>query len=429
MGAVVTTPAAMIDPHWMFCGCTNSRVATGRVLAPPDPMIAAMPGSAAGVARMAALSDADASGLRKEVMNEQRDVFADEQAMHLEVAARSDCPYRERLVAVWANHFTVSIARKKVAFTASSFERDVIRAHLGGTFEEMLVASTRHPAMLIYLDNHRSIGPNSPAGVRKERGLNENLAREVLELHTLGSRGGYEQADVEAFARVLTGWTVDVDGEPPGFAFDPRRHEPGTQRVVGVQTEGRGEADGLQVLRALAHHPSTARHVATRLVRHFVADTPPPAAVDAVAQAFLTSGGHLPTVHRALIPLPSAWVTVQPKVRAPWDLVLGASRALGAPDGRALLASMRLLGQVPYSAPSPEGWPDTTAGWIGPEALLLRLDWAAAVAQRISVGDVAERAEDVLGPVLDAATRRRLREAQPEAALALMLACPAFQRR
>jgi uncharacterized protein (DUF1800 family) len=384
---------------------------------------------------------------RKDFREAQRDQFTQEQAVHLAVSASSDRPFRERLVQFWANHFTVSITRGEVVGVAGSFEREVIRRHLDGHFADLLVASTRHPAMLAYLDNFRSTGPDSRAGRRSGKGLNENLAREVLELHTLGVHGGYDQDDVEALASLLTGWSLDIGegganrvrmalgGAPTSsgaYQFHDHRHQPGAKTLLGVRYAQGGEEEGIAALRDLAAHPATAHHVATKLVRHFVADEPPPAAVARVEQAFVDSDGHLPTVAEAVIRSPEAWGEPLSKLKTPRDLVVSTARALGYADqGDAMLQSLRFLGQLPYQAPSPKGWPDTAAAWLGPEAVLSRVEWAEEVARHTPTHaeQAGELAQDLLGPVLSRRTQRAIARAEGTEALTTLLASPEFQRR
>jgi uncharacterized protein (DUF1800 family) len=408
-------------------------------LVAPDPHVearlAALGTAAERVEGLAAFRGADPDE-RKQMRSTQRDDYVGEHAAHLAAAAASTMPFRERLVAFWANHLTVSISRREVLPLVGPFEREVVRPNLDGAFADLVVASAKHPAMLAYLDNARSIGPDSWAGRKSGRGLNENYARELLELHTVGVAGGYGQADVEALAALLTGWTLDgigpargmwpFGGGEGGFVVRPERHQPGAQTVLG-----RSYTDPEAAIRALAAHPSTARHVATRLARHFVADDPPPEAVAVLAAAFTASGGHLPAVHRALIALPGAWQPLT-KVKSPWDLVMSTQRALGGePDGEALLKSMRSLGQLPYQAPSPQGWPDRAEAWIGGGSMLARLEWAELVARRARRAgiDAEAVADDVIGPVVSARTRRAIAKAPETQALAVLIASPEFQRR
>lgn len=378
--------------------------------------------------------------VRKERLQANAALWKEEAAAHLEVAASSHKPFRERLVAHWANHFTVSVARKEVMGVAVGFERDVIRKHLDGHFADMLIASTRHPAMLGYLDNVKSMGPGSRAGTRQGAGLNENLAREVLELHTLGVDGGYSQADVTSFAMLLTGWSLGVKGGTRaaltqlamgtgpeltgGFGFQAMRHQPGTKRLLG-RSYPEGEEGGVKALRDLAAHPATATHVAKRLVAHFVDDVPPDPAVSIVAEAFRDSDGHLPTVHRALLDLP-VWKRPLTKVKTPRDLVLSVARGLGfASEGEAMRDGMHLLGQTPYRAPSPKGWSDSASAWTGPEQVLGRIEWLERVAKRAG-GSGREVAEALFGPVMSRSTRRALAD---DDNLWVALCSPEFQRR
>jgi len=394
--------------------------------------------SDASVRQIAQLRDKDA---RKEVIQMARGRFIDESALHLDVAASSDRPFRERLVAFWSNHFTISVARKEVMGVAAGFERDVVRAHLDGSFADMLLASTQHPAMLAYLDNLQSTGPGSLAGRRRDKGLNENLAREVLELHTVGVDGGYEQGDVQALVRLLTGWSLELEsgissrmqlamgGDPQitgGYGFHSRRHEPGPKTLLG-RSYPEGEQGGVKALGDLAGHPSTARHVATRLARHFVADDPPENAIQALEDAFRGSDGDLPTLHRALVEVAEAWEAPLSKVRRPWDLVVATARALELDDvGEGMLAGLKDLGQIPWGAPSPKGWPDVAAAWTGPEQVLGRIEWLESVVDRVPRRSGLQVAEAVYGPVLSSTTRRAL---EHDDDLLVALASPEFQRR
>ena len=241
----------------------------------------------------------------------------------------------ERLVAFWSNHFCVSATKAQLLrASAGSFEREAIRPFVLGRFADMLQAVERHPAMLFFLDNVRSIGPASRAGGNGKRGLNENLAREIMELHTLGVGSGYTQADVTSLARVITGWTFAGRegriGEPGAFTFNAAMHEPGDQMVVGHAYLGGGFGQGEAALNDLARHPATAHHLATKLVRHFVADDPPPGAVDRIATVFRQRDGDLRAVASALVDLPEAWSSPSAKMRSPQDLLLATARMTGA---------------------------------------------------------------------------------------------------
>ena len=244
----------------------------------------------------------------------------------------TEAGFAERLVLFWSNHFTVSANKAVTIPFAGVFEREVIRAGMTGTFADLLVASTRHPGMLLYLDQAQSMGPNSKAGKRRDKGLNENLAREILELQTLGAQGGYTQADVTEFAKALTGWSLAggrtkliVPGADPGdFIFLSRFHEPGTRTVMGKRYSEAGEGQGEAILRDLANHPSTAQRIATKLARHFISDAPPARAVEALAKSFRTSGGQLPALHETLISLEDAWNPQAQKFKSPNEFFLSA---------------------------------------------------------------------------------------------------------
>ncbi|HSW07359.1 DUF1800 domain-containing protein [Aquabacterium sp.] len=383
-------------------------------------------------------------------------IIADQRA-RLATAASTQRPFAERLALFWTNHFTVSLAKGSARGLVGAFEREAIRPHIAGRFADLLTASTTHPAMLRYLDNHLSAGPQSRVVQRLARrsrvdasmeaprltGMNENLAREVLELHTLGATdaggaygpwGGYTQADVLAFAAVLTGWRGAGPG-PDGAvnSFVANWHEPGAKTLLG-----RRYAEGPQALEAvlqdLSRHPSTARFIATKLARHFVADAPPPALVDRLATAFKRSDGDLPTLYRALLDAPEAWAPQPAKLKTPEEFVVSAARLLRLGErvaSRAPDAGLAALGQRLHAAPSPAGWPDRAEDWLGPQALWQRIEWASRVAERLgSTIDARQLAEASLGPLLGAASRQQIeRASDAPQALALLLMAPEFQRR
>jgi len=375
-------------------------------------------------------------------------IMQEEVAARLAAAASTLAPFRERLVWFWSNHFTVSAEKALVFALVGSFEREAVRPHVCGHFADMLLAATRHPAMLLYLDNHLSVRKGwQGRGLRASRStafpsptsLNENLAREILELHTLGVNGGYTQADVTEFARVLTGWTVrptmfDLNEAGSGFVFDPERHEPGPRHLLGSSYPQEGIAQGEAVLRDIAAHPATAMFVATKLARHFIADDPPPEAVARIARAFRDSDGHLPTVYAALLDCPEAWTQPLAKLKSPIEYVVSCLRALPglrAADPRGLYGTLRGMGQRPLFAPSPQGWPDTAAAWAGGDALWKRIEWAGIIAGHIgSRVDPLRLATASYGPALGAQTRTAVERAESrQQGLALWLASPEFQRR
>lgn len=383
-----------------------------------------------------------------------RELIVADARSRLATAAATRRPFAERLQWFWSNHFTVSLAKGSARGLVGAFERDAIRPNIAGSFEQLLVAATTHPAMLRYLDNFQSAGPGSEIVARAARrasrtdqparvtGLNENLAREVLELHTLGAqsardpRPAYGQADVTAFARVLTGWRVGLQETDPTRNFDPAWHDPGTKTLLG-KTYPPGPEALHQVLHDLALHPATARFVATKLARHVVADDPPSALVDRLAATYLRHGSQLAPVYRELIASPEAWAPAQAKLKTPEEFVVSSVRLLGLPAretnrGEAgLAAGVAALGQRPQSAPSPAGWSDRAADWLGPDAVWKRIEWSTRAADRLGNGvDARALAVQSLGPLLGPDTRTQLdRAADAPQALALLLMAPEFQRR
>ena len=341
-------------------------------------------------------------------------------------------PVCERWVMFWSNHFSVAGTKATMLGMFGPYEREAIRPHVNGRFRDLLRAATLHPAMLLYLDNAQSIGPGSRAGRRRDRGLNENLARELLELHTVGVGGGYAQADVTELARLLTGWTVVRNGDGR-VEFNPAWHEPGPKQVLG-----RSYAEGPEAVEALfddlSRRPATARFVATKLVRHFVADEPPAALVDVVAARFVATEGDLAAVATTLFSHDLAWQpTTPPKFKRPEELVLSAHRLLKLPlrQPDRTLRALTEMGQEVGRAPSPQGWPDRDEDWLAPDALWKRVQWAAALAaQHADMADARQLAALSFGPDLGTDTRQQIERAESGGqALALLLASPEFQRR
>jgi uncharacterized protein (DUF1800 family) len=344
----------------------------------------------------------------------------------------------ERLVAFWSNHFAVSVAKGQgLRATAGAFEREAIRPHVLGKFSDLLIAVESHPAMIFYLDNQRSIGPGSNAGRFDGKGLNENLAREILELHTLGVDGGYAQPDVTALARIITGWSFaeagSETGEPGAFLFKANWHEPGVHNLLGKNYPQTGRAQGEAALRDLARHPSTARHIATKLARHFVADAPPTDLVDALTKAFRDSDGDLAVVTAALVTHDRAWSAPPTKIRDPNEFVIAAMRATAFTpnDPGQILGVMNSLGMPLWQPAGPNGYADTTAVWASPEQMKLRLDVSWQMAQRArDYGAPLGVLDTVCGLAASRETREALlhAESRPQA-LALLFMSPEFQRR
>jgi uncharacterized protein (DUF1800 family) len=363
-------------------------------------------------------------------------------------AAATDYPFHERLVHFWSNHFAVSGDKQPIPAMAGLYENEAIRPNITGKFADLLLAVEQHPVMLIYLDNQRSVGPGSPLGKRASRGsksrnigLNENLAREILELHTLGVDGGYTQDDVTGFANVITGWSVGgtsengrfADGEPGKFEFRELIHEPGKQRLLNTSYSQEGVKQGEAVLRDLAAHPSTARFLADKLARHFVADEPPAKLVDQLANVYMATDGDLSSVYEALVMSPEPWVDTFAKYKTPHDFVISTFRAFDhvPDDARFTVAALDLMGQPPFRPGSPAGWPDTAPEWGGADALMKRIEWSNTVARvvgdRVNPVDLGNTA---LGTAFSSNSRKAVSRAESkEQGITLFLASPDFQRR
>ncbi|HAJ77243.1 MAG TPA: DUF1800 domain-containing protein [Gammaproteobacteria bacterium] len=390
------------------------------------------------------------------VMEAQRDknltdnkIFQQHTSLRLQAAVDSRQAFAERLLRFWSNHFTVAVSGGTKAVLrriALPYENEAIRSKLGGDFESLLLSVEQHPAMLIYLDNDLSFGPNSPAGRRRERGLNENLAREVLELHTLGVDGGYTQADVTSLAKMITGWTVMRQelggrGRNPGklgeFRFLAPAHEPGQHSLLGKDYRANGVRQGEAALVDVAHHPATARHVATRLVSHFVADTPLVSAIDKIATVFMESEGSLPALHAALVDLDEIWQGEYRKLKTPEELIISTARAMNLNTQNvgstqvfnAMSNTLRVFNHLPFTATSPAGWPDEAEHWGSPDALVKRIEWVNQITQNFGNRINPEQlAAEILpeNESLQLALRRAESRSQ---GLALLLASPDFQWR
>lgn len=410
--------------------------------------------AAAATANMAAMAMDTRSG-EQQFGDHFRPIVQADVRSHLATAIVSTRPFAERLSWFWANHFTVSMAKASARALVGAFEREAIRPHIAGTFGQMLQAAVTHGAMIRYLDNEQSAGPGSrvvatlarrAAGAGRPAaritGLNENLGREVLELHTLGAASkAYSQADVTALAAVLTGWRIparlaqqaDIPEADTATRFDAAWHEPGAKTALG-KTYQEGPQSLGEVLQDLALHPATARHIALKLSRHFVADTPAPALVARLEEAYLRSSGDLPTVYRALLAAPEAWAPSAGKLKTPAEFIVSTWRLLGtgdAPLERNVDGGAGLMGQRLQAAPSPAGWPDRAEDWLGPDAMWKRVEWATRVSERFGrQKDARVLARSAFGPLLSEATATQIdRAADGPQALALLLLSPEFQRR
>lgn len=349
--------------------------------------------------------------------------------------------FAARLEAFWADHFTVIARNVAQKHMVATFVQDAIRPHIGGSFSQMLKAVATHPMMLIYLEQTRSVGPDSYTGKRLKRGLNENLAREMLELHTLGVGGPYSQTDVTELAELLTGLTYRAQD---GFYYNPRLAEPGAETVLGVTYDAAdGVANILAAIDDLAAHPQTAEHIARKIAAEFVADDPDPALVQRMAEAFVATDGDLPTVYAAMLEHPAAWVRKLQKVKSPLRFITSAMRALGVSgdavaqaDGRKtrelFLGPLRVMGQ-PWENPNgPDGWPDQSAAWVSAQGMAGRISWAMSAPRILTDGELPDPrvfVQTALGGMAsqDVIFAASAAEARPDG-VGLVLASPAFQR-
>ncbi|HEY5216559.1 MAG TPA: DUF1800 family protein [Pseudolabrys sp.] len=356
----------------------------------------------------------------------------------LQRAVLADCGFVERLVTFWSNHFCISANKGELArIWAGSFEREAIRPHVLGRFGDMLKAVEQHPAMLFFLDNQQSLGPDSRAGQNRKRGLNENLAREIMELHTLGVGGGYSQDDVTSLARIITGWTFAGRqgqlGAPGSFVFNANAHQPGPQQLLGKVYEAGGVAQGEAALADIARHPSTAKFIASKFARHFVADDPPQALVARLQDVFRKSDGDLKALTVALLDSDEAWQAPLTKLRSPYEFLVATGRLLARipEDPGPYLGNLNLLGQPLWSPAGPNGFPDTNAAWAAPEGMKLRLDISAQFASRLGNNiDPRDLLELAAADAASPETRRTIERAESrQQALALLLMSPEFQRR
>jgi uncharacterized protein (DUF1800 family) len=362
----------------------------------------------------------------------ERQNFLKEVKARLDAAFEADIGFAERLVWFWSNHFCVST--ETVYNMAAGYEREAIRPHVLGRFGDMLLAAEGHPAMLIYLTNVASMGANSIAGINRTLGLNENLAREILELHTLGVRTVYDQDDVIRFANVLTGWTIiPVAGDPVRgneFVFNPRMHEPGPQRVLGKFYPDTGVEQARAVLADLARHPATATHVATKLARYFCADDPPPSLVERLAKTFRDTDGDLKEMAKTLVTSEETWAPARDKLKRPCEWVVSIARATGLrSDPQRFTRGQLLMGEPLWRPSAPQGFADNEGTWI--DGMGLRLDVANSVAERVADKvDPRDVLDTALGPLASPETHQAVARAESrQQALALVFMSPEFQRR
>ena len=412
---------------------------------PRPALIAEQPDTATLATKLGQLRGSDdkkAEGLLR------RETYRDAVNARVLHAVATDTPFAERLVQFWANHFAVSAEKGVVTPFVGSFEAEAIRPHVMGRFEDMLLAVEHHAAMIYFLDQTRSVGPGSETALRRAQtkgkrdlGLNENLAREILELHTLGVRSGYTQADVTEFARALTGWSINVPGAgdfnpnvmPGGFIFRQNLHEPWPRTILGRSYYQSGEMVATAVMRDLAAAPQTARHIATKLARHFAGDEPPQSLIDKLAAAFTSSKGDLRALYRALIDAPECWAARPVKFKTPFEWTVSAMRGTGRKTFQKFQPAplLRELGQPLWEPGSPAGYDDIAARWMAPDALLRRVE-AAARLERLFPNrlDPRELAPKLFVRSPSEGTRLAIEGADTRVtALTLLLVSPEFQRR
>ncbi len=361
-----------------------------------------------------------------------QEAYVNETGNRLIAQIKSNQPFVERMVLFWSNHFTVSIQKPLITGIVNQYEVEAIRPHINGYFKDMLLAVARHPAMLLYLDNARSFGANSAIGIRRGKGLNENLAREILELHTLGVGGGYTQNDVIALAKIITGWTISRDSSALAFEFQESTHEPGPKTLLGKTFNEGGEEEGTRALTMLASHPATARHLATKIARHFISDTPSESSVKVIEQAYIKTGGHLPSVMRAVVDLDETWTSPRVKFKTPYEFAVSTLRLTGIqPTPEQAVKGLDALNFRPFNASSPAGYDDIAASWASPDAIMKRIEWGHKIALRLPAGtDPMRLAGEAFSSTLtDTTAQGIIRAASGADGVALLLASPEFQRR
>jgi uncharacterized protein (DUF1800 family) len=360
----------------------------------------------------------------------------------VQLAAATDADFRERWALFWCNHFTVAAIKLQTATLVGPFEQEAIRPHVFGRFEDMLVASSSHPGMLLYLDQAQSVGPDTVAAMflsrgGKQAGLNENLAREIMELHTVGVEAAYTQGDVTEFARAMTGWSIgglresdDVAGK---FLFRPAAHEGGVRTIMGKRYPQAGMEQARAVMKDLAASPHAAHHVAVKLARHFVADDPPPTLVARLERSYIGTGGDLGELAKTLVLAPEAWSPDAVKFKTPYEFLVSSWRAASVTPGDVTQIAPILtgMGQKPFSAPSPKGWPEEAEVWCAPDAVIKRMAWAQSLAaQSLNGRDPDQLARDALGARLTPLVATAISRAETrEEGLAILLMSPEFQRR
>jgi uncharacterized protein (DUF1800 family) len=339
-----------------------------------------------------------------------------------------------RLLDFFSNHFSVSANGRLMVGLSGTLEREAIAPHLLGKFEDLLLAVEQHPAMLVYLNNEKSFGPNSRLAKKRKIGLNENLAREIMELHTLGVDGGYSQEDVIELAKGITGWSVKnpIKDKSAGFIFRPYAHEPGSRSLLGKEYAQKGISKGHQMLRDLAMHPATAKYICFKLAHHFVSENPPVSLLNKMETTWMKTGGNLKQVMVSLFSADEAWGSNAQKFKTPREFVISANRAIALkklkPKG--LFYSLVNLGQQPFNAGSPAGFSDDESDWLGASALMARIDWSTMVSGYLKRSNAEKVMSVALGESVSKHTYQSVMQAESrQQAMTLLLMSPEFQRR
>ena len=408
-------------------------------LSSPDPTpVTGLPTTADGLALVQSYTlAAEGSTARTNFASQIGQTALNEtQALYVN-AVTTTAPVRERLVWFWFNHFAIMTNNTNAVVTATAgpYVREVIRPHVTGNFADMLVAVMHHPAMLYSLNNDQNYGPASPWAISQAKignycSINENLGRETLELYTLGANGGYTQADVDALAYLYTGYKVSVEQAPLGFSFQPMWAQPGEQTLLGQQYSST-DAGCTAALRALAVNPETANHIATKLVTHFVSDSPSSADIATVAQVFLSTGGNLLDTTAAVIELASAWQPLT-KLRTPSELLIAVMRAVGMTASQVpyIVSTLQQMGSAPFGTDFPNGWSDLAADWCGSEQMLLRVNWLYWLTVRLGQRSLADIVASTVGPFISKSTLTAVANGSTIAQqLLILFSSPEFQRR
>jgi len=370
----------------------------------------------------------------KVIKNAARRVYIKMSAGTLKEAISSEHSVSWRLLDFFSNHFSVSTSGRLMLGLSPTLEREAIAPNLLGNFADMLLAVEQHPAMLVYLNNEKSFGPNSRMAKKRKVGLNENLAREIMELHTLGVNGGYSQSDVIELAKGITGWSVKrpKKEQGTGFVFRAYGHEPGSRKLLGKEYAQRGIEQGRQMLHDLAMHPSTANYVCTKIAHHFVSENPPQSLIEKMQKTWLNNQGNIRKVMLTLFNAEETWLQSPQKFKTPREFVISAYRAI-APNkvnDRTLINSLTNLGQMPFNAGSPAGFSDDESDWLGASALMARVEWSSLVSAQLKRVNAEKVMVTALGKSISQNTYQMVMRAESrQQASTLLLMSPEFQRR